>query len=761
MGFFIFWKGHDKTLLLCYNTYINIHHLQEVTCLQIKHMTATFGRLDAAQLELQPGLNIIHAPNESGKSTWCHFIRTMFYGLPTRDRGPLADKNRFAPWDGTAMSGRMEFSAKGQDFTVIRRTQRAAAPMGEFSCTYSGTADPVPNINGLNFGEALLGVGRDVFVRSAFIGQSGLALDKDAELERRISALVTSGEEEVSFTETNERLKKQLNRRRHNKTGLIPALEQEIAQLSATLQQLQSLHQQEEAARQQLAQYERQVDELQQRLAQWEALERQDALRTYLQAQETARTAAEYAQTLQQADAALPDAAGLARMNGMADALDQTLERAKEAGEAALARQAEADEAQAVWQAHPLYPADEGQLTDRLEGIQTAARKFSVWMALLALAAGGGAGYGAWHFLQQLPTALGVGVGVCALILIIYNSIRLHRNKVAAAQAEAERQQFAEEMNAYLQLQQQCELAKDEAQNATAAAHGLHRSCREGLLQLLSLVQPFSPEAANLTNVRGALEQGMLRRQKLDRAQQTAKEARLRCQLLHQHLPQGPLPDPDELLPRPTTGRAQVQEALPRAMANVQATRSQLDMLGGQIRAMGDRDTLESRLAGKQAELSRLQGEYDAIAMAMDALSRADQTLQNRFSPELGQRAAEIFGELTGGRYQQVLFDRSFALSAAPTSDPSPRDIRLLSQGAADQLYLATRLAICEMVLPADKAVPLILDDALANFDQARMAAALDWLTEAAKDRQILLFTCHTRESEYLSGRSGVACMSL
>ena len=172
-----------------------------------------------------------------------------------------------------------------------------------------------------------------------------------------------------------------------------------------------------------------------------------------------------------------------------------------------------------------------------------------------------------------------------------------------------------------------------------------------------------------------------------------------------------------------------------------------------------DRDTLERRLAGKQAELSRLQGEYDAIAMAMDAYIENVKKLS--ISPELGQRAAEIFGELTGGRYQQVLFDRSFALSAAPTGDPSPRDIRLLSQGAADQLYLATRLAICEMVLPADKAVPLILDDALANFDQTRMAAALDWLSEAAKERQILLFTCHTRESEYLSGRSGVACMTL
>ena len=71
--------------------------------MQIRHMEANFGRLSHAALDLQPGLNVITAPNESGKSTWCSFIRNMLYGLSTRTRGALADKNRYAPWDGSAM----------------------------------------------------------------------------------------------------------------------------------------------------------------------------------------------------------------------------------------------------------------------------------------------------------------------------------------------------------------------------------------------------------------------------------------------------------------------------------------------------------------------------------------------------------------------------------------------------------------------------------------------------------------------------------
>lgn len=729
--------------------------------MQIKEMTATFGRLNSSQLQLQPGLNVIYAPNESGKSTWCHFIRTMLYGLPTRDRGPLADKNRFMPWDGAAMSGRMELQSGADSYTVVRRTQRAASPMGDFSCTYSGTADPVPGITGLNLGEELLGVGRDVFVRSAFIGQSGLTLDKDAELERRIAALITSGEEEVSYSQVHERLKKQLNRRRHNKTGLIPALEQEISRISATLEQLQTLHEQEEEARLHLTQYERQAQELQQRLEQWEALEKQSALCTYLQAQKAAQTAADYAKALQEADPLLPDSAELSRLDGMADALDQRLADTEQAGELALQRQKEAADAKTQWEQHTLYPATAAQLEDRMTALQPRIRKFSILAALLAALLGGGAGYAVWYFLQHLPAAIGTGAALCGAILLIYNSIRLRRNKAAAQQAQEAQAALQTQIDAYLALQQQYDEAHDEAERTAAAARSLHQSCREGLLQLLSLVHPFAPETTNLTNLRSTLDRAIAKRRALDEARQNARDTLLHCQLLERHLPQGPLPEPDAVLPRPTTGYAQVKEALPRAIGNAQSARSRLDALTGQLQALGDRDALESRLQQKRAELHRLQGEYDAIAAAMDALNRADQIMQNRFSPELGQRAAEIFAQLTDERYEQVLFDRSFALSATPAGDTSPRDIRLLSQGTADQLYLATRLAICQMVLPAEKSAPLILDDALANFDDARMAAALEWLAAEAAQRQILLFTCHTREGSYLAGRSGVHHVTL
>ena len=50
--------------------------------MKIIEMTATFGVLNKAVLRPGPGLTLIEAPNESGKSTWAAFLRAMLYGFP-------------------------------------------------------------------------------------------------------------------------------------------------------------------------------------------------------------------------------------------------------------------------------------------------------------------------------------------------------------------------------------------------------------------------------------------------------------------------------------------------------------------------------------------------------------------------------------------------------------------------------------------------------------------------------------------------------
>ncbi len=729
--------------------------------MQIRHMTATFGKLSQSQLNLRPGLNLIYAPNESGKSTWCYFLRTMLYGFPQRERGVMAEKNRFAPWDGTPMSGIMDVEHHGQHYTIRRTTERPSAPMGAFSCTYTGTGTSVPGIDSQNAGEALIGAERSVFSRSAFVGQSGLTLEQDAALERRLASLITAGEEGVSFSETQERLKKQLNRRRHNKTGLLPALEQEITQLETLLGQHDALSAQLRDAQTQLEQIRSQMQDLQRAQGQWEAIGKQEALRHALQMQAQADAAHDLVLQLEAHEPNLPSENQLSQLQGMADALCRSLADSDAADEHAAQAQAAAAAAQLPWQQHPLYPADESALTARLQSMHVKKKSFSVPMVWLSVLLGGGIATALGVFLSRPMVALAAGFAVCSATFLIYYMVYRSKANHAASATHEQQDILQAQIDAYLQLRGKALSALQEAEHAAAAAHSLQQSCRESLLLLLSHVQPFAPSAMNLTTVNTALQDARLRRRHVEDLRQQAEKADFQAQLLYAQLPPPPLPAQDAVLPRPVITSAQVEHALPLTQARQQAAQSRVDALSGQLHSLGLRQPLEQQLQEKKAEHQRLQSEYDAIAMAMASLERANLTLQTRFSPALGQRSAEIFSALTGGRYEKVVMDRTLALSAQAQGDSLLRSIQLLSQGTADQLYLAVRLAVCDMVLSGEEPAPLILDDALSNFDDERMAAALDYLVSEGQRRQILLFTCQKREGEYLADRPGVTYLTL
>ena len=726
--------------------------------MRILDMQAAYGRLRGDTLRLEPGLNVICAPNESGKSTWCSFLRTMLYGLPTRQSGPLADKNRYAPWTGEAMQGRMDLDAGGQLWTVLRGTRRVGAPMGDFSCTYTGTSQPVPDITGQNLGETLLGVPREVFQRSAFIGQSGLAVSQDPELERRITSLLSTGQEDVSYSESYDRLKKQLNRRRHNKTGLIPALEQELLRMDDALRRQEELAAQLEDARAQLRQAQTRLEELEQRQAQWDALEKQAALRQWREAQEDLSARQQQLTALEQLSGDLPDRDALARMQAQLDLLDRSRDTLTQARRIAQQRQTEAQTAQEAWSAHPLYPNDEKQLRQQAEAMTAPAgpgKALPIAAGVLLCAAA------AALALLPAPAKLIAAIGAAAAVgLFLYYMASRRRAADAAQTVQTRKTALQRQTEEYLRLREDARQAEDAARTAAASAEGLTQQLQGQLVTLLAQVQPFWPEANGADGVRVALTAALRRREALDGAALQVQKAQIRCDAMSRHLPQPPLPDPEETLPRPVLSREQVDAALPQARDLLQAARSRVDGLTGQLRSMDSRESLQAQQDQCRARLDTLQAEYDAIALAMDALTQANNHLQNRFSPALGAETARIFSALTAGRYDKVLLDRSLSLSAQPAGDAVPRALALLSQGAGDQLYLAARLAICRMVLPQDKAAPLILDDALANFDDTRMAAALDWLLEESRTRQILLFTCHRREGDYLRDRAHVISLN-
>lgn len=728
-------------------------------------------------MALKDGLNILCAPNESGKSTWCAFLADMLYGLPTKDRGPLADKNRFAPWSGSAMRGRLDLEYSGHAITLTRDTQRANAPMGRFSAVYSGTAEPVPFLTPQNCGETLTGVPREVFERSALIRQSGMAVEQTSELERRIVSLITTGDEDTSFTETYDRLKKQLNRRQHNKTGLIPQLTLQLEELESTLEDLRRLSGHLSDQRRTAAELEEREARLQEELAQldcWEAAEKRQALERVQQAADEAEHRAVFLRSRLEAER-IPENETIARLRAAIVNLETTRRGVEKA-------RAERDDAQRV-----LYKAEAAVNASPFAGlspeearrepqplpVQISGRELWKSMALtlsgtvlaalcaVLLMLRGGTNH--TGFTAAAPW-IGFGV-VMAGTLYISHLFRC-RARTRAQQAALTKRFGTSDSEAisaladtYIQLLSAQEAARADAAGKSSAAEALAASLTTNEQAILLEVRRFAPAAFQISAADEALRACAVRRRELAEAEASAREARLRYEYQRQQIPASE--SQAEISVPPRRSRSEAEAELEEIRYQLQSARSAADTLCGRISSLGDPGQLEARAEGLRSRLAQLHAEYDAISLAMEALHGANSELQSRFSPALGKKAAELFTRLTDGRYHRVMLDRQLSATVETADSPIQRDARLLSQGAYDQLYLAVRLAICQTVLPEEKAVPLILDDALTSFDDRRMAAALECLKELARRRQILLFSCQEREARYCSGDDHVSVLYL
>lgn len=678
--------------------------------LRILQANATYGKLNQAQLSLQSGLNVICAPNEGGKSTWSRFLLTMFYGLNTRQRGELADKNRFQPWSGSPMQGRLELAVGEDVLTLSRRTQRADSPMGVFSCTYAGTDTPVRGLDALRCGETLLGVPQSVYQRCAFIPSGSMAIDADADLERRINALISTGEEKISFSQAETRLKRQLHQRKYNRSGAIPLLESEIASLSSAQAEVQDLAERETSLRQQLRQVQ----------------EEQVTLRA-AQQQEAQQRIAEKQRLLQ----SLPDSAALQSINEQLGAVRSMGEQVQQARDAAAAQEQTIQAQLQELSRNPLHPMTKPELEAQLQ-IQPPAPP-QVAQLLISLALGLCGGGFLWYEIGQ-SQLLWLCAACAVTALAAGNFLRLLIQRIRRQQVRRRELQRQEELrklaDSYLPMLEKLEEQRSLLQQRQQAVADSEQRLRATLADLLTVVQKWDTGVHTPTDVRRFVQQMTQRREELTEEIRQAQADALHAQT----------PDADGSAARLQQQIAQVQ---------------------GQLAALGGAEDAPQRIARKQEQLHRLQREYDSLALALDVLRSANTTLQNRFSPELGRRAAEIFADMTGSPWSHILLDREFRLSAEAGSDPTRRSVQLLSSGTADQLYLAVRLAICEMVLPAEQNAPLILDDALLTFDDERLHKTLDYLVRLGEQRQILLFSCQSREADYLASRSGVHILNL
>lgn len=636
----------------------------------VRKMTANFGVLQNRTLELSPGLNIIEAPNEYGKSTWCAFLRAMLYGVDSAQRsraGKKPDKLLYAPWNGTPMSGTMELAHAGKSITLQRETRTPAAPMRVFSAVYTGTGQTVSGLTGENAGETLTGAALPVFERTAFIGPAGLGVQQNAELERKIAALVTAGEESGTFSEASARLRAQQRRCRYRNTGLLPEIEAEaadirrrLAAMDETAAQIARLEEQTESARR----YEESL--------------RKSAESAQLR-QRTAEDAA-LARCRESREAAEAESARLSAR--LADGKESLRRGLLEGGEpnAAAAERVRSDERRA-----------------RAAERAASARQPGLWLwVTLVLLAGASAVGGLFR------SELWLGAMAFLLAGAVLGVVSVFRQRESASEQSV--------LNDILRRYNAG--TPDDIPAAFAEYSALWK-------QTAALEAALN---ASRERVRSLSEQEL----------QAHRDASVRL-----------------------AGNGAGDGKPAEAGEQERILREKIAHLRGRLDTLGDPLVLQSRLAQLDREHERVEFEMEAMTAALDELALADEEMQSEFSPALSRSAAAILSRLTGGAYSALALDRELNALVRGVGDPMLHESAFLSRGTADQLFLALRLALCEMILGGEDACPIVLDDALINFDDTRMGYALDYLEELSQRRQIILFSCHSREKRYIETKNG------
>ncbi|WP_339208564.1 AAA family ATPase [Paenibacillus sp. FSL K6-3182] len=142
------------------------------------------------------------------------------------------------------------------------------------------------------------------------------------------------------------------------------------------------------------------------------------------------------------------------------------------------------------------------------------------------------------------------------------------------------------------------------------------------------------------------------------------------------------------------------------------------------------------------AQIEKDAERYAVLSISAALISRTKRVYEEERQPIVLRNASRFMMELTGGKYIRVLTTPGEPGIRLETAEHRLIDSGMLSRGAAEQVYLAMRLALAEEATSGAK-LPLMLDDVFVNFDKGRLHAVTKLLASLSSERQIIVMTCH------------------
>lgn len=694
---------------------------------------AAFGKLTEKDIELDPKVNLITAPNEGGKSTLAAFMRFALYGFQGRSQS-ISDnpKKMYMPWSGAAASGSLTLNAGGR----IKIERSVIGTRESASCTDLVTGDALPADK--TFGETLLGLSCDIYEKTAFLSSAQPPKGKDEELADRLQNLVFSADEQISGGVAEKKLTKRKNALKgRGMSGTIYELEHKAQQLETRLGTELSASSELARLEAEVARTEKEIETHKAYLAEAEArLADTEKYNALLLTEEYEKLRAEAESLKKQAEQDAPSLDDIEKMRNMQNEYSKHKDRRIDA-EASYAD---------LKSRQKSTPEDTKQKVERAKKrLKTRHALCAVlWFVAVAAMAAGGAMFFLKLTAPVFVAALGCGAALTVAAVVVS----------ATAGAVVKKEGFAHK--AHLETVER-RIAAEEDTNRDLELRAIEAARRVGELKatedaaLASLKAELHKHMQSDTDLDcdAAISELLKRHIEESALKEKAKNAQTAVEVFEAKHDTEALRLAAEGALKPEKSREQLELEKKAAQIRIDSYREKLTQKVAELSALRSKNYDPARTAEElsytESELAKAKASYEALCIALEELEAAGNEMKASISPKLARRAAALFEQATDGAHHTLELDTAFAMTC--DSAYGQKSAEHLSSGAKDGVYICLRLALIEL-LYGEKKIPLVLDDAFAHIDSARLYKLLKLLTDSG--HQLIISSCGGREKAVL-----------
>ncbi|MGE4095528.1 MAG: hypothetical protein AB7G75_32340, partial [Candidatus Binatia bacterium] len=189
----------------------------------------------------------------------------------------------------------------------------------------------------------------------------------------------------------------------------------------------------------------------------------------------------------------------------------------------------------------------------------------------------------------------------------------------------------------------------------------------------------------------------------------------------------------------------QLRNAEEEATKALEAEKSEEGRLG-YLSIQGSYSTLvqaEEEIATLRDDVAREELRINAVRLLHDTVTQCRAEALAAIVGPVQQAATRTLQRIAGGRLGGIQLGETFEPAyLLPQLAEMPVRLDDVSGGEREQTYLATRLALAEVLAKEERQL-VVFDDVLTATDTGRLARILTVLEEAAQRLQVLIITCH------------------